>query len=97
MRSRYTAYSRADIDYIQRTMRGKPLMGFNAKQAKLWASNVTWVGLQVLKTGLHNEHHGYVEFMATFIEQGQLHSMYEISEFECDQGIWFYSDGRQKH
>ena len=47
MRSRYTAYSRADIDYIQSTMRGKALKDFNPPEAKAWAENIKWKHLKI--------------------------------------------------
>ena len=39
MRSRYTAYSVANIDYIKNTMQGNPLIGFNEQEAEKWAKS----------------------------------------------------------
>lgn len=96
MRSRYTAYSLANIDYIKKTMRGKPLNGFNEEEARHWAREATWVGLRILKAEKASEKIGYVEFIAQFMEGDQINSIHETSEFHCNEGIWFYVDGIQK-
>lgn len=49
MRSRYTAYTMANIEYIVKTMQGKPLRGFNAKEVALWSQNVVWQKLVVTR------------------------------------------------
>ena len=36
MRSRYSAYAMANIDYIKKTMQGKALETFNEQDAKTW-------------------------------------------------------------
>ena len=38
MRSRYTAYTLADIAYIKKTMRGKATIGFDETEAGHWAA-----------------------------------------------------------
>lgn len=96
MRSRYTAYSQANIDYIKKTMRGKPLMGFSETNATNWAKQVNWLGLRVIQAYLDSENtnKGYVEFIAQFEENNQPQVIHELSEFECDNGTWFYVDGK---
>lgn len=93
MRARYTAYTLANIDYIKRTMRSKALQGFNAVDAKKWAMSVSWVGLEIIKTTDVMLNKGYVEFIASFIENGKLHTLHEVSEFIYDGAIWLYIDG----
>lgn len=93
MRSRYTAYVLANIDYIQKTMCGKALENFNALEAKSWAQNVKWLKLKIVHALTPSENKGYVEFIARFIDKGQHHHIHEISEFQCISGKWFYVDG----
>lgn len=95
MRSRYSAYSRANIDYIQKTMRGKPLEGFDATEAERWAKQVAWMGLHIVKTEMDpkNENIGYVEFIATYQVQGENQTIHELSQFQRHEGKWFYTDG----
>jgi SEC-C motif-containing protein len=95
MRSRYSAYTRANMDYIQQTMRGKPALGFDANQVGKWAKKVWWLRLQVMNATMINDTQGYVEFVATYLEGAYLHQMHERSEFVYDQGRWFYVDGTQ--
>jgi SEC-C motif-containing protein len=96
MRSRYTAYSLAKIDYIKKTMFGKPLNGFNDAVAKHWATSVIWIGLRIINAPTASAEIGYVEFVAQFMEGRQIKSIHERSEFHCRQGMWFYVDGVQK-
>src|SRR5438093_6211726 len=70
MRSRYTAYTQARVDYIMATMQGKALRGFDMESARLWASRVQWLGLEVIKAPKPGPMRGYVEFMARYWDQG---------------------------
>ncbi|MCW5588698.1 MAG: YchJ family protein [Legionellales bacterium] len=94
MRSRYTAYATGNIDYIENTMRGRALQGFNRSAAQTWAKSVTWLGLQVLKEAqvTDNPNRATVEFIASYQTQGQLQRLQEISVFARHQGKWFYID-----
>lgn len=93
MRSRYTAYSHARTDYIKKTMMGKPLLHFNEDEAKKWAQKVTWLHLKVIDSTIEHSEQGFVEFIATFIENNQLKSIHERSEFHLQNNHWFYVDG----
>jgi SEC-C motif-containing protein len=93
MRSRYTAYSQAKIDYISETMRGKALINFSPKDAAQWAKEVQWLGLQIIKAEPAVSNKGYVEFVARYSQGNQEQQLHEISEFEYDQGRWYYVDG----
>lgn len=94
MRSRYTAYTQANMDYIKKTMSGKPLLGFDVQAASEWAKSVTWVGLEVKNSFSENENLAYVEFVATLFEHQTLEKIHEISEFRKEHGIWVYVDGK---
>ncbi|KGP63535.1 preprotein translocase subunit SecA [Legionella norrlandica] len=96
MRSRYTAYSLAKIDYIKRTMKGKPLITFNELEAKEWSRGVTWIGLTIIQAYMENANKGFVEFIASFLDGNQLKSLHELSEFQKEDSIWFYVDGVDK-
>ncbi|WP_133127775.1 YchJ family protein [Legionella nagasakiensis] len=93
MRSRYTAYSLANIDYIKKTMRGRALNGFHEEEARLWAEQVVWLGLQVVNARHETPEQGYVEFIARFMDGTTIKSIHEISEFHRQQGQWYYVDG----
>ena len=93
MRSRYTAYSLANIAYIKKTMRGKPFVGFDEHEAKRWALKVRWIGLRIISATEERNDLGHVEFIARFIEGDKLKSIHESSEFHGERGVWFYVDG----
>lgn len=93
MRSRYTAYSMAKIDYIAITMCGKAFQGFDVEESRSWARSVIWEKLQVLNSNLVNEIKGFVEFKAYFRENNQQCILHEKSEFHKINGKWFYVDG----
>jgi SEC-C motif-containing protein len=92
MRSRYTAYTQANMDYLRRTVRGKALTHFNPLHAEEWARKVQWRGLKVIHSE-QNGSKGVVEFCAYFIESGVEQVLHELSQFNRDDGQWFYTDG----
>jgi SEC-C motif-containing protein len=93
MRSRYSAYALANIDYIKKTMKGKPLAKFNESEAKAWAMTVKWLKLKIIKVSDTSPEQGFVEFIAKFIDHGQHLALHENSEFQLIDGQWFYVDG----
>lgn len=97
MRSRYTAYALGKIDYIKKTMLGKPLLDFNEKEIKQWASSVQWLRLEVIDSYLKSDdlQIGFVEFRALFLEGNRLHVIHEISQFNHMNGCWFYTEQNQ--
>lgn len=92
MRSRYTAYTQANIDYIVATMRGAALDGFNPEEAAQWARAVKWLRLQVLAAPpvAPGEDKGTVEFKAHYLLHGAKQILHENSQFERHQGRWYY-------
>lgn len=92
MRSRYTAYTKANVDYIAATMRSPAADGYDKQSAKAWAQSVEWDNLQVLNAksvGMR----GYVEFIANFWENKKHKQIHEKSEFHLIDGKWFYVRG----
>ncbi|MES2217526.1 MAG: YchJ family metal-binding protein [Pseudomonadota bacterium] len=92
MRSRYTAFAKANIEYIIDTMKAPAATGFNPEQARTWALTNTWLGLEVKNSSAQTKR-GYVEFLAHFSRDGKADYLHEISEFRKDDGKWFYIDG----
>lgn len=93
MRSRYTAYTQANISYIQATMREKAAENFDPAEAMQWAKTAKWRRLKVIRTfsdstpGL-----AYVEFMAHYISAGIPQKLIETSVFKQIDGRWYYVD-----
>ena len=92
MRSRYTAYTQANIAYIQATMCKNAAQGFDAVNAYSWAKSVQWKRLHVIKSSQQGDQ-GKVEFKAYFEQNEEQHILHEISIFERIDGKWFYVDG----
>lgn len=95
MRSRYTAYALARIDYIANTMCQKAAIGFNAAEAECWAKRVRWLGLDVRNVGHITPDQGWVEFIAHYQDNGTPQFIHELSEFHRINGKWFYVDGKR--
>lgn len=93
MRSRYSAYVLANIAYIKKTMRGKPLIGFNELEVKSWSKSVKWLGLKIITIRNESPDCGFVEFIARFIQDSKQQSIHEISEFHRIDEQWYYVDG----
>ncbi|MCB1110431.1 MAG: SEC-C domain-containing protein [Chlamydiia bacterium] len=88
MRSRYTAYTRNNLDYIEKTMRGEALERFDRSRGE----GVEWIQLTVLFAEEKGDE-GTVQFIATFRYQGKEQMMHEVSSFERIQGKWYYTKG----
>lgn len=104
MRSRFVAYTRADIDYLESTSGGDAKVEFSRKDATSWARNATFTKLEVLATeaGQPGDATGLVDFAATYVEQGKTLVLRERSMFAREPGAdpatpgpWRYI-GRQK-
>ena len=93
MRSRYTAYTQVNLDYIAQTMKSPAADNFNAQNAREWAKRAKWVKLEVVKAS-QEFNKGIVEFRAHYHMDGQEHVLQEISEFNFENGRWYYVDGR---
>ena len=92
MRSRFTAYTLADINYIMRTMRSPAADHFDAVEARAWAQKIKWIKLDVIQTSTTSTS-GCVEFIAHYEENGRRQSLHELSKFKNIDGKWFYTDG----
>ncbi len=93
MRSRYTAYSQANMDYINRTMQGPAALGFDVNEAFKLAKITLWRKL-IIKQSSMEKNKGTVEFIAYYTITNQNHILHEKSEFILQNGIWYYVDGQ---
>ena len=95
MRSRYAAYARSDMDYLERTLLPRKRATFSAPDTLAWSADVAWTGLRVLRTerGGEEDETGVVEFVASFVKAGEAHELHEVSRFKKKGGHWCYIDG----
>jgi SEC-C motif-containing protein len=75
-------------------MHGKPLAQFNEQEAPGWSQSVYWLGLKVITSWQEDEHTGFVEFIASFIDKNSMKTIHETSEFVKINNSWFYTDGK---
>ena len=97
MRSRYTAYTRGDIAYIERTHAPETRAAFDPTAARDWAAQSDWLGLEIVSTeaGGVDDDSGVVAFAATYRQAGQTIVHREVSRFrKTASGAWLFVDGR---
>jgi SEC-C motif-containing protein len=94
MRSRYTAFTRADVDYLDRTLAPDARDGFDRGETETWAKEADWRGLEVLSaTTDEAAGRGTVEFVARYRFRGQIFAHHELASFALRDGRWSYVDG----
>ena len=95
MRSRYTAFTRANVDYLLLSHSAKTRPVKERKIIERWAKSVAWMGLTILNTeaGEANDETGYVEFKANYLENGKPKQIHEKSFFQRENGKWLYVSG----
>ena len=96
MRSRYTAYTMARVDYITQTHDPKSRAGLNPDETRKWAKESEWQGLEIRSTsaGGPDDETGTVEFIARFLQDGTDHEHRERSSFVKRDGVWYFADGK---
>jgi SEC-C motif-containing protein len=95
MRSRYTAFTLANADYLMLSHSVKTRPVKERKSIEKWAKSVTWMGLSILKTGAGgtDDEIGYVEFKALYLENGKPQQIHEKSFFVRENHLWVYVSG----
>lgn len=96
MRSRYSAYTLAKIDYITATHDPKTRANHDEAQARKWAEGSEWLGLEILSAhgGGAEDASGTVEFIARFRQDDEEHEHRERSDFVRRSGRWYFGDGK---
>jgi SEC-C motif domain protein len=103
MRSRYTAYSQGNVNYLVATLHPKSCRPDDRPTLLRSVQAMRWVGLRIIKTqrGQVQDKGGIVEFVALYqpIEKSNLqnmgvtHQLHERSRFVKEGEQWFYVDG----
>lgn len=89
MRSRYSAFVLAKIDYLQKSHHSSTRPSLNeAFETEKWTKSVRWIKLEVL-----NANDDTVTFKAYFIENGQQQIIQEKSKFVKENNYWTYLNG----
>lgn len=92
MRSRYTAYTQKNIDYIVQTTVPSQQSLLDRDAMEHWAETTQWSGLEVLAHSNLSKLHSSVEFNAFFDAESGRHRHHEISLFVRIEGKWYFVD-----
>ncbi len=95
MRSRYSAYVKNSIEYIEKTHHPDGREDFDLKASSDWANQAEWKGLEIkaVRKGKEDDDEGVVEFIAKYEMKGDECSHHEIARFKKAENTWFYLDG----
>lgn len=92
MRSRYTAYTLSDEDYLLSTWHPstRPMnLGLADRSSQQWQQ----LNILFTEQGQNMDSQGVVAFIASYIENSVSQHLCEKSRFEKINGCWFYLDG----
>lgn len=96
MRARYSAFAKAEINFLKDTLAPESQTDFDINATKKWAKDSEWLGLKILSTknGASSDTKGTVEFIATYKQKGKAVDHHEVSEFRKDNhGHWLFVEG----
>jgi SEC-C motif-containing protein len=95
LRSRYTAYTLKEIDYIYETTHPDQKNQHDQKAAAKWASEAEWHGLNIIsvKKGLETDDEGFIEFQVRFREDLETQTHHEMAVFKKVDEKWYFYDG----
>ena len=96
MRSRYAAYTLANIDYITETHDPNTRGSHDPEGARKWAEGSEWLGLELLSSerGGPDDSEGTVEFVARYRADDLEHEHRERSVFVKRDGTWYFVEGK---
>jgi SEC-C motif-containing protein len=95
MRSRYAAYTVADLGYLLGTHDPVTVNSVDPKIMATWAKKARFDGLEILGTegGGVEDDEGIVEFVAKYTQDGASYRHHERSRFRKTGGRWYYVQG----
>jgi len=91
MRSRYTAFVEKHEKHVLSSWHGST----RPKKLNFEDHPVAWLGLEIhqCQEGLTTDDHGTVDFTSSYLENGQLCRLRELSQFIKEDGLWYYLRG----
>ncbi|MCR6629490.1 MAG: YchJ family protein [Magnetospirillum sp.] len=92
MRSRYTAFTRADLDYLENTLAPEAKEDYDRGETETWVKEAKWDGLEVRGATMDGDQ-GTVEFVARYKFRGKVLAHHELGSFRRHEGRWVYVDG----
>jgi SEC-C motif-containing protein len=94
MRSRYSAFVLAKVDYLAQTQANDAAHNFNAQATMIWTQSVEWLKLEIIDAPCSlGKETASVSYKAWYKEHVQLQCLYEKSLFQRIAGKWWYVSG----
>ena len=95
LRARYTAFTKVDMDFIQRSHHHSTRQQLDVKGTEQWAKSAEWNGLEILQieAGAEGDREGQIEFKAHYRIKGKDCVLHELSQFTF-KDEWQYIDSR---
>lgn len=96
MRSRYTAFTQNNFDYLDETSHTEASQPNDTQSNRDLISNFKWVGLEIVQKemGTESDVEGYVDFIARYQAGNNEHAIREKSLFKKDGDRWLYVNGK---
>lgn len=96
LRSRYTAFTRGEVDYILSTHHSKTKDDVKREEIESWSKGSEWLGLKILQKlqGEEADERGEIAFHAKYKADGKVQDHYEHSLFEKEEGKWKFVDAQ---
>ena len=96
LRSRYTAFTRGDVDYVLKTHHSKTRNDVKREEIEDWSKNSEWLGLKIVQkeAGEATDETGTIVFCAGYKSDGKVNEHWEQSLFEKENGDWRFLDAR---
>lgn len=96
MRSRYTAFTRGNVDYILNTHDPEKSSEIDRERTEAWSKGSEWLGFELISTenGGPADDAGVVEFVARYKVKGVTVSHRERAIFRKHGQRWVFVDGQ---
>ena len=97
MRSRYTAFTQKDAQYIYQTYASKWKSTHQLSDIERGMGEVSWIELEIVAVfeGQQRDQTGEVEFLAHYEVDGQPMTLHERSLFIREDGHWRYLQAKE--
>lgn len=93
MRSRYSAFAKQEIDYIQKTTALGQQAALDMQAIREWGASNQWLKLEIVTSNEKlDKTHALVEFKAHFHDGKQAQIHHEVSHFVKFKEVWYYLD-----
>ncbi len=95
MRSRYSAYAKAEIEYLRESLHPDHRGDYDPKSTRQWSESADWQQFEIVRSeaGGRDDSEGRIEFIATFSQDGTKMRHHEIASFRKVNGRWFLEGG----